>query len=699
MKLRSSRLWITIVSIAGVSLLALVDMRRASPGPISTVHGNVDDLQGRSGCSSCHGGWFSTMTESCEKCHAPIKEQIEQKRGLHGQLTAAVIERCADCHSEHHGESFEIINDKSFKSAGAKSEKEFDHELVGFHMDGKHLEAGCVDCHEHATDTVLAADTVRYLGLAQDCGSCHEDPHEGRMQVACAACHGQTTWDALHSLGHEKNLPLVGGHGDLSCRKCHEEKDDSHSLESMGMTGPRAPARECVACHDSPHTPDFQRGNARLASMAIGKSCVVCHQAEHKSFREPGLVVTAEQHLKSGFPLDAPHDKPKCADCHKPEVEKFADRYPGRLKDTCTACHADPHGGQFATGPFAGQECTACHAREQFMPHTFTIEKHKLASLTLTGKHADTSCNDCHDVPPATTAVAKPPRVFHGTASDCEACHQDAHDGFFDEVVADIEVHAPKPKHGDCEMCHTTTTFADLPAQGFDHEKFTDFPVVGAHAQGECTTCHVPTKKPDDAGRTFGKVEDHFGKFTGCVTCHTDPHGGQFDGPSMPAEIDGRADCARCHDEISFRSLPRGFDHGQWTKFDLVGAHQIACSGCHEPMREADAVGRTWMRSSGPKCSDCHIDPHAGQFKGENAKDCAQCHRSSLANFSSFNHDRDSLFQLGDQHEGLACDKCHKTQVDPEGFDVVRYRPLGRECVDCHGMQEDALLHRKRRNG
>jgi hypothetical protein len=696
--LRSARLWITLVSLTAVSLFALVDTRRASPGPISSVHGNVEDLQGRSGCSECHGGWFSTMTESCAKCHAPIQKQIDEHTGLHGHLDAVVASRCANCHSEHHGESFAIVNDKSFQSAGAKNAKEFDHDLVGFHMGGRHLEVGCVDCHDHALDTVLAEGTVRYLGLAQDCGSCHEDPHEGRMQVACAACHGQTTWDALHSLGHEKFLPLVGGHGDLSCRKCHAE-DDPRSLESMGMKGPRPPPRDCAACHDSPHRQDFARGNARLASMAIGKSCVACHAAEHTSFRQPGLEVTAEQHAKSGFPLEDPHDKQKCADCHEPEGGTFAERYPGRDKDTCTACHADPHGGQFAKGPFAGQQCTACHAREHFEPHTFGLELHQLASLHLDGKHLDTKCNDCHEAPPATAAVPKPPRIFHGTPSDCDGCHTDAHGGFFDDVVGDIFARAPAPVHGQCELCHTTNVFAEILSPGFDHARFADFPIRGAHAEGECSACHVPAAKPDESGRTFGRVEEHFGEFKGCVTCHTDPHGDQFDKPGMPAEIDGRADCARCHDEASFRSQPHGFDHGQWTGFDLVGEHDTACSACHEPLRQADAIGRTWKRSAGARCSDCHIDPHAGQFSGERAKDCAACHTDSQPTFSSFNHDRDSLFPLREQHEGLACDKCHKTQTDAEGFDVVRYRPLGRECVHCHGVQEDALMHRKRRNG
>jgi hypothetical protein len=690
--LRSARVWITLVSLGAVSTLAIVDTRRASPGPISSVHANLGKLQGRSGCAECHGGWFSTMTDKCQSCHAPIQEQIQGRRGLHGRLDAAVAERCADCHAEHHGASFAIVNDKSFRNAGAPSTKGFKHDLVGFLMDGRHLEVGCVDCHQHANDKVLAEGTTRYLGLAQDCASCHEDPHEGRMQVACAACHGQTTWKDLHSLGHEKFLPLVGGHENLDCRTCHAQKDP-HSLESMGIKEP-LPQRDCAACHASPHSQAFSFGSARLAGMPLGSSCVTCHAAPHKSFREPGLTITAEQHATSGFALELPHDKVACAGCHAPGDEAFARRYPGRSKDTCTVCHADPHGGQFAAGPFAGQQCTACHDRERFEPSTFTVEKHALSSLPLTGKHADTACNDCHTRPDA--GAGDPPRTFHGTPSDCGACHRDAHGGFFDEVVADV-ARESSPKHGQCELCHTTVAFAEIPPPGFDHERFTDFPVLGAHAQAECSSCHPPLPVADASGRTFGRVEEHFGAFKGCVTCHADPHGGQFDAADMPAEIEGRTDCARCHDETSFRSFPHGFEHKQWTGFDLVGAHKTECSACHQPLREPDAVGRTWKRAPGAGCAACHIDPHDEQFTGEGAKTCEQCHTDSQPSFLSFNHNRDSRFKLGEQHEDLACDQCHKPRADAQGFEVVQYRPLGTECVDCHGMHEDALIHRKRR--
>ncbi|MBL8856974.1 MAG: hypothetical protein JNL28_00500 [Planctomycetes bacterium] len=689
MSWRSPKLWITVCSLLAVSMVAIVDTRRTSPGPIAGVHAQLDEIDGGNSCSQCHGGWFSDMTSACLDCHAVIGEQIESRRGVHGIPNKALADNCAACHGDHHGANFALVNDRAFRGIGAKSKAEFDHNAIGFEMNGRHAEIGCVDCHEHAEASLLPEGAKRFQGLSQACGSCHEDPHEGRMQVSCASCHGQTQWDQLHSQGHERFLPLIGGHGDVGCRQCHAESD-AHSLESMGDTGARLAARECSACHASPHSDPFVIQVAQAVAKPSGASCVVCHSAEHTLFREPSLKISAEQHAFTGYRLDAPHDAPLCADCHDPRLQQFSERYPGRSPDACSACHADPHGGQFATGPYAAQECTACHARAHFVPNTFTAEQHALSKLVLDGKHATTQCNDCHTKP-----AEDAPRVFQGTAAECAACHRDAHGGFFEDSLTPEEL----PDHGSCAACHTTTTFAEIPAPGFDHLRFTDFAILGAHAQSECASCHPSAAAPDESGRTFGRVEEHFGAFTGCITCHTDPHQGRFDTPSSPREVEGRTDCARCHDESSFRAFPRGFDHGRWTGFQLVGAHgRVSCSSCHEPLHAPDSVGRTWQAALGNKCSDCHFDPHAGQFEARGANSCAQCHSDALENFIAFNHDRDSRFPLREQHAEIACSACHKPWVSASGEEVVRFRPLGTECVDCHGVQEDVLMRRKRRS-
>lgn len=687
MNVRRLGFWIASCSLALVLLIGVVDVQRTSPGPVTSVHAQLEKLEGGNACSQCHGGWFSDMRSSCLECHAPIAEQIESRTGLHGSQLKAITERCATCHSEHHGASFAIVNDQSFALAGAKSRADFDHALIGWEMSGAHLEPACSKCHENADVAVLAEGQSRFLGKRQDCASCHEDPHEGRMRVSCVSCHGQEKWDGLHSEGHDERLPLIGGHGDVSCRTCHE-KDSARSLEALGEAAIKPRPRECADCHESPHVESF----TRAAAFALGKSeragCVVCHAAEHDLFRDERLDLSAEQHAGSGFSLGAPHAELECAQCHDPELASFAERYPGRGQDQCSACHADPHEGQFASGPFSSGDCIACHSRQHFDPHEFDLEKHALTALRLEGAHAKAECAECHHDPQPERA-----RQFRGTPDQCVQCHEDAHDAFFAEKLARVP---PSPPNGDCARCHDAERFSNADA-GFDHANWTGFAVLGAHAQASCEACHPRAETADETGRTFGRVAEHFGEFESCATCHDDPHGGDFDRPRHPKRFRDATSCARCHDTSSFRSLPFGFDHGLWTRFGLEGGHEgLSCSDCHAPLRKPDELGRTWARAAGTSCADCHDDPHAGQFEVAGEADCARCHTSSHDSMLHFDHETDARFALGAAHRKLDCSACHHVE-ERAGLEFVRYRPLGTRCVDCHGVGEDVLLRRKSR--
>jgi len=625
------RFWIAFLSTAAVLCVAAVNLDRTSPGPLATVHAR-EDLA----CADCHGGWFGTMTEACLACHEAVGDQIEASGGLHGALGSLRAQACSTCHTEHHGPDFNLVNRQSFVRAGIEDPGEFDHKLVGFEMDGRHRELTCVECHEHADDAVLPEGATRYMGLDQGCEKCHQDPHEGRMQLACARCHGQIAFDQLVPSDHDERLPLTGGHAEVSCRDCHED------LEAVGA-GRTQEARTCLDCHESPHQTEFE------------ESCGSCHRPHQKLFREPGLEISAAQHARTGFKLDAPHDERECRDCHAPEATRFSERYPGRKADDCVRCHKDPHAGQFKRG------CIECHQRERFEPHAFSVEMHGKTATKLEHSHLEAECHACHK--------GEEPRVFAGTRSACAACHKDVHAGRFDAT---------------CAACHKPTHFRDLDQAAFDHSKWTGFAVKGAHAQSDCESCHPRTARPDETGRTFGRVK----KFEGCVTCHSDPHQGGFK---------ESAGCEECHAHTSFRAFPEGFSHGQWTGFPLQGKHsETGCASCHAPLRKADAHGRTWERARGRQCTDCHADPHARQFVIEGRNDCQRCHRSAVS-FSdlSFRHDLDARFRLGKAHRQVACEACHKPFKRGK-VQTLRYRPMRRRCVDCHGAATDPLRRRKR---
>lgn len=684
MRVADPRMWVALLSAAAVGYVVFADFGRTAPGELATAHGRDERLAGNRSCAQCHGGWFETMSEACMVCHEQIAQQVEAKGGLHGKLADDRALQCALCHSEHHGAEFAMVNQQTFALAGVPDRMQFDHRRVGFDMQGKHLEVACNLCHLHSEVQVLPEGARRYGGLSADCASCHEDVHRGAMGADCRKCHGQDVWDRLSSAEHDRHLALVGGHADVACRTCHPQ-DDAHSLERLG-TGAPHPERRCADCHASPHTQPFAAAAARAARRGAEAACVVCHEPEHLSFRDERLQLTAEQHAASGFALAAPHAEVACAKCHAPELATFAARYPGRDQDRCSACHADPHGGQFAGGPFGLGDCIACHDRRHWGPVPFGVAEHARTAFALTGSHADTECRACHREP-----IADEPRAFRGTEARCGACHGDAHDGFFADALA-----RNAPASSDCDACHLTTEFAALPEAGFAHEPWTGFALRGAHAQEACEACHPRSAQPDAHGRTFGRVAEHFGAFRGCATCHVDAHRGAFDGPQHPREVNGATGCARCHVETSFRSFPKPFDHLRWTSFALLGAHAATdCSSCHPPLRAPDEVGRTWSHARGQECADCHQDPHAGQFAAAGKTDCQRCHRSAVAFADvSFRHDIQSRFRLGEAHEKLACSACHKPET-VQGVEVVRYRPMGAECRDCHGATDDPLRRRK----
>lgn len=682
MNLRDPKTWIAVLSAMAVGVLAARDLAATSPGELSAAHGRDPDLNSRRGCAQCHGSRGVPLAQACLECHEDVGADIEHGTGLHGTFEGILPQQCALCHGEHHGADFRLVNKRSFAIAGVPDVDAFDHEMIGFAMEGKHTELECTECHEHAHVDVVPEGARRFLGLDQDCATCHDDPHEGRMARACAGCHGQEDFVALETFAHDERFPLFGRHAEPACADCHAA-ESAHSVEASADRDGPPRWRECADCHESPHVATLHVGVAALVGGAPGDSCLACHEIDHAHFRDETIEVTPDLHAAAGFSLDAPHDRAACDDCHSPHAPRFDLRYPGRGPDECSACHEDVHGGQFDGGVFAGG-CLVCHTRHEFEPHAFGLDQHALTAFALDGAHASAECRACHEV-----ELEGAPRTFHGTERRCEACHTDAHEGFFDGFGAELAA----LDEGTCAACHDARSFALADPTTFDHAAWTGFALDGAHAQSACESCHQPADVADEFGRTFGRVREHFGAVEGCVTCHRDPHGGRFDRPDLPRELEGRQECARCHNTSSFRDVADTFDHSVWTGYPLTGGHrELGCAACHRPVPGGDQDGRTFERAVGRDCQDCHADPHLGQLDVQGQPDCARCHVTthSWADLA-FDHERDTRFPLGEAHRDLACARCHEPWPLENGGAVVRYRPLDHECRDCHGVNADQL--------
>lgn len=758
MKLSEPRVWLSATSLLVVIGLVVLDLERATPGPLSSAHARDPELASPTGCVSCHGE-NQDMAAACLDCHDPIERDLAEGRGLHGTLTAYAVgtdpRRCDLCHVEHHGDEVALVDARAFALAGVADPRAFDHRRVGSNLTGAHDELACTRCHEHAEAALLPTGEARFGGLTDACATCHEDPHEGRMAQDCATCHGQAgPFAEVASFVHDPRFPLVGGHGGLDCATCHEP-GSAWELEAVAGLDP-PPTRSCTACHDDPHRAEFTAVFADRVP-AGPDSCVACHDPEAGAFHEAAF--TAADHARAGFPLDAPHDRLDCAACHPDGATSDASR-PARAPNDCAACHTDPHAGQFAA-----RACVECHGTERFRPHLFDVLAHGRTAFPLEGAHAGLECARCHLDPPK-----EAPRRFTGLAHSCEDCHVDPHAGAFVDVPAApagtcaachdsqsftptdlaafdhaatgfalVGAHAraacatchpavpPDPTtgrdfarasaafggpitgcaschadphagrfgslsgNGDCARCHDTERFEHA-ATDFDHAA-SGFPLRGAHRQTACASCHRDVPPDPTTGRSYATAADTFGReIDGCAACHADPHAGAFDAPGVPPEVDGRAGCARCHVETSFRARPdhaADFDHARWTGYALEGAHAAAaCAACHAALPAPDERGRSYGRAAGTSCADCHRDPHLGQFRAGAARaDCARCH-GDPASFAAdrFDHARDSRFPLDGDHADLACGACHKPWPVSEGREIVRYKPLGTRCGDCHGF-------------
>ncbi|QDV05259.1 Class III cytochrome C family protein [Planctomycetes bacterium Poly30] len=829
MRILDPKVWLAGASLVLVGVLAFRDAADPGPGPLHPVHAAMSELAGRDGCVVCHGeqGSPMAMAQSCLDCHGAIEGQIEGGTGLHGQLGGDLLSeqaegaaRCDVCHGEHHGDSITLVGDLAFVRAGHDSLDAYDHAGLGFGLEGAHASLACEECHGNARVEVLAQGQARFLGLAQKCTQCHEDPHEGKMSANCADCHGQSeAFAAVAAFEHPDTFPLTPPHAEIACSQCHEDGVQpaaspaslTHAIASLAVT------RTCSDCHESSHTGEF------LAEVAV--DCAACHGGGATTFLGADEHMTIGRHAATGFALDGAHARVDCAGCHV-DTGSYADRYLARTQSACADCHEDVHRGAFdgmtlasaATGsgksPLAiasdaaqAVSCATCHTTDSFkLPEDAPFDHGRFTGFELTGAHSSANCTACHGEAPAAAAGLSEGQardfgfvgdLYPGDTGQCSTCHDDVHAGAFDpETVAArsmadrteasllaatlsrgesakdcatchttdrfefpettsfdhgrwtgfrlegahaaaecVGCHGPaeeEPRnfglvaehhdgdprtcstchespHGDrfvemndpetglldCQRCHTVRDFLEIRPGTFDHGEATGFVLAGAHAQAKCTVCHVPAK--NDAVR-LGKVENAFpGNTERCATCHRDPHRGAFRTQrvgqgALAREIPN--DCSTCHGPASFH-VTEPFDHGKWTGWPLENSHaEVACVECHAA-QPVDPLGRTRGFAKGNRCTDCHADPHLGQFnqpvKGKAADlqsdpSCVRCHTTE-GPFDSLVFDHDTArFALDSHHAELACHQCHKTATTKDGRTAVRYRPLGTECVDCHGV-------------
>ena len=482
-----------------------------SPGDLTKAHAQ---LEGLSNCTKCHVLGEQVTNSKCLDCHSEINNLIKEGGGYHSGSDVKGKD-CWSCHSEHNGRNFRIVN---FNPDG------FNHNKAGYELTGSHKKLECSSCHkkEFISSSEIKKRSGTYLGLNQNCISCHKDFHQGTLGTNCAKCHNTEKYKPASLFNHDNaSFKLTGSHIKVECIKCHpvEERKGEKFQKFKGVA-----FINCSECHKDVHQGKF------------GVDCQSCHSTS--SFHQ--INQSAFNHNKTDFPLKGKHNYVKCNDCHKENLNK-------KIKhEKCLDCHSDYHKGEFTENGLI-KDCQSCHNESGFSPSLFTIEKHNITKFALTGSHLAVPCAGCH----FKTNVWH----FDKIGMECIDCHNNVHGK---------EISSAFMGNNNCSKCHNSENWNTI---SFEHDK-TGFVLLGKHIAVTCEDCHYRGINKDAKEFKFASL----GK--SCFVCHKDYHFGQFN----------TEECEKCHTFNNWKPLK--FDHNKTRFSLEGAHSKLECIRCHKEVKQ-----------------------------------------------------------------------------------------------------------------
>ena len=452
------------------------------------------------------------------------------------------------------------------------------------------LEAGCRNCHVAFAKTrqnTLCLDCHKEVASDVSAATGFHGKSLNVVKADCVTCHTDHLGRDADIVRLDKDtfdhrvtdFPLRGAHPRVACSECHKAE-----------TPHREAKTQCIACH---RDDDVHKG-------ALDEKCATCHNEQ-----DWRAAAAAFDHTSSTkYPLTGGHVGVACGLCH-------ADRTFKSTPTGCVDCHKadDAHAGR------NGTDCRSCHTVATWKTQTFDHARE--TDFPLLGEHAKTTCIACH-----TSGDFKAPMK-----KDCVSCHKsdDSHQGL------------NGTKCGDCHGADRWTRVK------FDHGRDTKFPLLGAHKDATCRSCHT--------GPVYTVKTE-----TTCITCHKrdDVHAGKLG-----------TDCATCHTPAGWTEQV-AFDH-DLTRFPLNGLHTVVpCEACHITADYKDTA-------SG--CNDCHAKDD--EHKGRLGPTCNTCHNPNDWKLWTFDHAKQTDFALDGGHTGLQCVACHTKRV-------TKKIELSTDCAACH---------------
>lgn len=327
---------------------------------------------------------------------------------------------CINCHKTPHREGWsndcEVCHPKDASpwGVGTKGVTRDVHAVTGFRLEAPHDNVECAKCHPPGVafeKRYPDPQTTGYLRGEDNCQGCHHDVHGGQFigkYPKCLDCHERHRFLPAHfGLQEHGVFPLTGAHAAVECRLCHKVEEGSSARKFAGVE------RVCKACHENPHGGQFSK-------ELLAGDCDSCHKKSAETF----LIQPFDHAVLAHFELTGAHAKASCKDCHhelelKPEGDATALVRVYRGTDTkCSACHSDPHRGQFAKD---GQTlCESCHSSSSAWKEV-SFDHQTQSRFPLDGAHSKVKCEGCHPtrkLPDGKTIVQYKP-----LGAECEDCH------------------------------------------------------------------------------------------------------------------------------------------------------------------------------------------------------------------------------------------------------------------------------------
>ena len=472
-----------------------------------------------------------------------------------------------------------------------------------------------------------------------DCYECHAPFSKESQDDKCIFCHKEVGNDLIKKSGYHGRFEQIA---EMKCKSCHTEHKgrdavlvlldketfdhnltdyalvEAHasisvSCEACHETGKkcRDVKMECFSCHEKD---DIHRGQ-------LGQMCKDCHT--ETSFKNASF-----DHSKGEFSLEGKHKEVACDLCH-PDY-----RYKN-TPETCITCHLinDNHDSK------PDEKCERCHNSIDGW-NKFSFDHSKETKFVLKDRHAELKCNSCH----IRTIFKEKPGL------KCIDCHKDD----------DIHRGRTGPE---CKKCHDSIKWRQVK---FDHDKDTDFKLLGKHKDVSCAACHK--------GSLSEKVLDVM-----CIDCHRsdDIHQGQLG-----------ISCDLCHN-ISEWGEQIKFEH-DLTQFPLIGIHAVTpCGECH--------LSSAFKEDLKKDCFSCHRHDDGHELKLGTY--CASCHNPNGWRLWEFDHDSQTEFKLEGSHVGLKCQTCHRRPMEKklEIFSTcyschkdkdIHLGRFGEHCDWCHNAKE-----------